>query len=112
MSKQRSSRRAPIEKKVAGRRAPGGNDGPATDVKVSSQEHSEYCDLAKAQVLAAWPKILQGLIEKAMSGGYQQTKLLLDLCDLATSESLHPNQNGREQLCDVLLNNLQLRPPE
>jgi hypothetical protein len=63
-------------------------------------------------VLAAWPKILQGLIEKAMGGGYQHTKLLLDLCELAAKEPQLSDESPREQLCDALLNNLQLRPPK
>jgi hypothetical protein len=112
VSKERSSRRAPVKRKVTRNPARGRSGGQVADVKVSFQGQGEYREQARSQVLAAWPQILQGLIEKAMCGGYQHTKLLLDLCDLDTSESLHPNQNGREQLCDVLLNNLQLRPPE
>jgi hypothetical protein len=77
---------------------------------MSPQEQAGYRELARAQVLAAWPQILQGLIEKATSGGYQHTKLLLDLCDLATKEALDPSQQAGEQLCDVLLDNLRLRP--
>lgn len=112
MSKQRSSRRASIEKKVTGKQGTGWGVGQDGDGHVSPQYRSEYFNLARSHVLAAWPQILQGLIEKAMGGGYQQTKLLLDLCDLATRESFHPNQHTGEQLCDVLLNNLQLQPPD
>jgi hypothetical protein len=71
-----------------------------------------YRDLTRSQVLAAWPKILQGLIEKAMGGGYQHTKLLLDLCELASKEPQHDGGHSSEQLCDSLLNNLLLRPPK
>lgn len=112
MSKERSRRRAPVKRKVIRNTARGGSGGQVADVKVSLEGQGEYRDQARLQVLAAWPQILQGLIEKAICGGYQHTKLLLDLCELDASESLHPNQNGREQLCDVLLNSLQLRPPE
>jgi hypothetical protein len=76
-----------------------------------SQTREGYRELARSEVLAAWPQILEGLIEKAVGGGYQHTKLLLDLCELAAKErdsEKHPN----EQLCDALLNNLQLRPRE
>jgi hypothetical protein len=69
-------------------------------------------ELARAQVLAAWPKIVKGLIEKAVGGGYQHTKLLLDLCELATKQSQQSGDHPREQLCDALLNNLRLQPPE
>jgi hypothetical protein len=77
-----------------------------------SKERGEYRELARSKVLAAWPQILQGLIQKAMEGGYQHTKLLLDLCELATKKPHDANQYAGEQLCDALLNNLQLRPPE
>jgi hypothetical protein len=72
----------------------------------------EYRELARSKVLAAWPKILQGLIKKAMGGGYQHTKLLLDLCELAAKVPQRSGETSSEQLCDALLNNLQLRPPE
>ena len=111
MSKERSSRRAPI-KKGARNRAQPKSGGQTADVRTSPQGQGGYRELARAQVLAAWPQILQGLIEKAMSGGYQHTKLLLDLSDLATREALDPSQQAGEQLCDVLLNNLRLRPRE
>jgi hypothetical protein len=77
-----------------------------------SETQGGYRELARSQVLAAWPQILQGLIEKAMGGGYQHTKLLLDLCELATKESHNYEELASEQLCDALLDNLRLRPPE
>ena len=71
-----------------------------------------YRELARSRVLAAWPQILQGLIEKAIGGGIQHTKLLMDLCELATKEPYRSDEDPNEQLCDALLNNLRLRPPE
>jgi hypothetical protein len=71
-----------------------------------------YRKFARTQVLAAWPEILKGLIEKAMDGGYQHTKLLLDLSQLATKEPRQPGEHPREQLCDALLDNLTLQPHE
>jgi hypothetical protein len=79
---------------------------------VSPEKEIQYCDAARSQVLAAWPQILEGLIEKAMCGGYQQTKLLLDLCDLATMKPSQPDPQPREQLCDALLDRLGLSLPE
>jgi hypothetical protein len=111
VSKERSSRRAPI-KKVARNRARAKIGGQAADVRMSPQGLGGYREFARAQVLAAWPQILQGLIEKATSGGYQHTKLLLDLSNLATREAIDPSQDAEEQLCDVLLDNLRLRPRE
>lgn len=112
MSKQRSSRSAFIVKRAARKRAPCANGGQTADLKVPPQKKAQYCDVARSQVLAAWPQILQGLIKKAVSGGYQQTKLLLDLCELATTEPLHSSQQSKEQLCDALLDSLRLPSPE
>ncbi|HTU51665.1 MAG TPA: hypothetical protein VMF56_13810 [Acidobacteriaceae bacterium] len=81
-------------------------------MKLISQTQEGYREFARTEVLAAWPQILRGLIEKAMGGGYQHTKLLLDLCELAAKEPQHSDESPNEQLCDALLNNLQLRPPE
>jgi hypothetical protein len=71
-----------------------------------------YRELARTQVIAAWPQILQGLIEKAMGGGYQHTRLLLELCELATGEPQVGKVRANEQLCDALLNNLVLGRPD
>ena len=112
MSKERSSRRAPIKKKVTRNRERAQVGGQNADTKINAQTREGYRELARSQVLAAWPQILEGLIEKAMDGGYQHTKLLLDLCELATKEPHHSDEYPSEQLCDALLNNLRLRPPE
>lgn len=111
MSKERSSRRAPIKKQVTRNRERTQVGGQNAE-KINAQTRTGYREVARSQVLAAWPQILEGLIEKAMGGGYQQTKLLLDLCELATKESHHSDGSRGEQLCDALLNNLRLRPPE
>lgn len=111
MSKERSSRRAPIKEQITRKRERARVDGQNAETKMIGQTQEGYRELARSEVLAAWPQILEGLIEKAMGGGYQHTKLLLDLCELAAKEPLsekHPN----EQLCDALLNSLQLRPRE
>lgn len=81
-------------------------------MKVSPKSRAQYYDLVRSQVLAAWPQILQGLIEKAVNGGYQQAKLLLDLCDLAREEPVQSNQQSKQQLCDVLLDGLRLSSSE
>lgn len=106
MSKERSSQRAPIKRQSSRsteRKRPG---------RDALETQEEYRELARTKVLAAWPKILQGLIEKAKGGGYQHTKLLLDLCELAAKVPQHSGESSNEQLCDALLNSLQLRPPE
>lgn len=77
-------------------------------MKVPRNGRAQYCDLVRSQVLAAWPRILEGLIEKATSGGYQQAKLLLDLCDLTREEPVQSSQVSKQQLCDALLDGLRL----
>ena len=112
VSKERSSRRAPMKKQVARSRGRALVSGQNADTESVADTQEGYRELARSKVLAAWPKILQGLIEKATGGGYQHTKLLLDLCELATKETHQSDESPNEQLCDALLNNLRLRPPE
>jgi hypothetical protein len=112
VSKERSSRRAPIKKQVTQKRERTRVDGQNAETKLIGQTREGYRELARSEVFAAWPQILEGLIEKAMSGGYQHTKLLLDLCELAGKEPHDSDKHPSEQLCDALLNSLQLRPRE
>ena len=112
MPKERSSRRAPMKKQVTRDSERVRVGGEHADTRLNSGTQEGYRELARSKVLAAWPKILQGLIEKAMGGGYQHTKLLLDLCEMATKVPQQSEESPNEQLCDALLNNLRLRPPE
>ncbi|MHB8304145.1 MAG: hypothetical protein ACYDC6_15220 [Acidobacteriaceae bacterium] len=75
----------------------------------SSAEHAiEHAELARRLVLASWPAIVQGLINKAMDGGYQQTKLLLELCALTNLDASQLNEQHKQELCDALLDGLGL----
>jgi hypothetical protein len=112
VSKERSSRRAPIKEQVPRSRERARVGGQNADTGLIAETRKGYRELARSQVLAAWPQILEGLIEKAVGGGYQHAKLLLDLCELATKEPHQSDEHPNEQLCDALLNNLRLRPPE
>lgn len=112
MSKLRSSRRAATNQRSACRQALSIERRQGAGVKDLSKVRSNYRELMQSQILAAWPLILQGLIEKAMSGGYQQAKLLLDMCELATMEPQASGVRKEEQLCDALLENLRLEPPK
>ena len=114
MSKERSSRRAPIMRKVTGtlERSVKSDEGSAESGEKLQWAREEYREQTRTQVFAAWPQILQGLIEKARGGAYQHTKLLLDLCEMAAKQPQRSDESPNEQLCDALLNNLQLRPPE
>ncbi|HET9087310.1 MAG TPA: hypothetical protein VFN53_07300 [Acidobacteriaceae bacterium] len=66
----------------------------------------DYSELARFLVLASWPDIVQGLITKAVAGGYQQAKLLLDLCALTQVDASHLNDERKQNLCDALLQEL------
>lgn len=112
MSKERSSRRAPKKRQATRSKQRAQVNERSDNTALNPEIQERYRELARAKVLAAWPKILQGLIEKAIGGGYQHTKLLLNLCELAAKEAHQSDESPREQLCDALLNNLQLRPPE
>jgi hypothetical protein len=63
-------------------------------------------------VLKAWPEIVRGLIDKAIGGGYQQAKLLLELCDFPTQASSSSVDEGKQQLCDALLEGWRLTSAE
>ncbi len=69
---------------------------------------TDYALTAKQLVLDAWPDIVQGLIKKAIGGGYQQTKILLDLCHFASKDASHLNEKEKQDLCDALLHGLRL----
>lgn len=69
---------------------------------------ADHAEMARQMVLEAWPAIVNGLIKKAMAGGHQQAKFLLDMCDLAEMEAYQIDEQRRQQLCDVLLDGLKL----
>jgi hypothetical protein len=107
--KQRSTRSAPAKRKPSRKRTASVSSGQDVDGNLSIEENiTKYAEQARRLVLAEWHGIVQGLIKKAKSGGYQQTKLLLDLCDLSNMDASQLNEQRREQLCDVLLKGLKL----
>jgi hypothetical protein len=107
--KQRSTRSIPAKRRSYRKKKAGADTGWDVDGNLSLEETiTKYAEQARGLVLAAWPEIVQGLIKKATSGGYQQTKLLLDLCDLTNMDASQLNEQRKEQLCDVLLEGLSL----
>jgi hypothetical protein len=66
--------------------------------------------IARELVLAAWADLIQGQISKAKEGGYQQFKLLIDLCGLKIPDESEQEAKQRQTLCDVLLEGLTLSP--
>jgi hypothetical protein len=106
---QRSTRKAPAKRRSSRKSAVGADDGQAIDERLSTVENAtKHAELARELVLAAWPGIVQGLIKKAKGGNYQQTRLLLELCELTNTDASQLNEQRREQLCDVLLEGLRL----
>ncbi len=105
-----STRRAPARRSSRKRsRAGDTTKAEPVDTGLSVDKNIEqYTQLARTFVLEAWPGIVQGLIQKARSGGYQQAKLLLDLCDLTKLDSSSLGEEQKRQLCDVLLEGLGL----
>lgn len=73
-----------------------------------SEITDRHTEMARQLVLASWSAIVQGLIKKAKAGGYQQTKLLLDLCALTDIDASQLNEQHKQQLCDALLDGLRL----
>ncbi len=72
------------------------------------EDVTQHTEMARALVLAAWPGIVQGLIKKAKSGGYQHAKLLLELGALTGTDNSQLNNQRQRQLCDALLDGLGL----
>ena len=72
------------------------------------EDVTQHTEIARELVLAAWPGIVQGLIKKAKSGGYQHAKLLLELGELTGTDNSQLNNQRQRQLCDALLEGLGL----
>ncbi len=72
----------------------------------SSEE--DFTNLARSLTLQSWPKIIQVLIDKAVKGGYQHTRLLFDLCGISKINSKRMPKEKKEQLSDALLAGLQV----
>ena len=84
---------------------------PARRTKSDSQSKNaddNYVDIARSLVLKSWPQIVRGLISKSRKGGYQHTKLLMDLCGMLKTPSQAGVTKDQQQLCDVLLKSLQV----
>lgn len=106
---QRSTRCAPTKQKSVRKKSVVAVKDKSVDGILSSEENiKKHIKMARGLVLAAWPDIVQGLIKKATNGGYQQTKILLDLCDLAHMNTSKLDERDKQQLCDVLLEGLML----
>lgn len=111
MPKQRSTRGAPAKRKNLRKNAAGGSGGGNPDgIPLTEDNISKYTDSARQLVFEAWPEIVQGLIKKAAEGGYQQAKLLLDVCHLIEPDGSLFEEERQRQLCDVLMEGLELFP--
>lgn len=76
----------------------------STKTKIASRQASVALEL----VMDSWAEIIQGLIKKAIDGGYQQAKLLVELCALLSVDEPAPSAQSNAELCDILLNTLTL----
>lgn len=91
MPKRTSGRDVPA-KKLLGRR----------NVELGSDT---YIQQARSLLLASWQQIVQGLIDQAARGGYQQAKILLDLCGIS---KIGGNAEHGKSLSDSLLQGLEI----
>lgn len=92
---------------TASRKLSHSEQGPSP--RPATSELAAYCtESARRLVLASWNAIIQGMIEKAMAGGHQQAKFLVDLCSLPDPEATELNEERKRQLCDALLEGLDL----
>lgn len=93
---------------LAGRKRKKNSEKRARSAEILAipEDISKYAELARQLVLEAWPEIVRGLIQKAASGGYQQAKLLFDVCNLNELDTGAASEVKRRQLCDVLLEGL------
>lgn len=107
MSKKSSTRGAATGK----RRKKGGVRGSDCSLKSMDTGAAARAEQARQLVLAEWSRIVEGLIGKAVEGGYQQAKLLFDLCKWTEAKNARLSDQRRAQLCDVLLEQLPLLPP-
>ena len=115
VAKQCSARSAQAKRTSPRKRSTGAGREPGKDGILQGngdlsreEDAARHTETARDLVLEAWPKIVQGLIKKATGGGYQQTKLLLDLCGITGSEVAALDEQRRQQLCDALLEGLGL----
>lgn len=113
MPKQSGTRSTLVKRKAARKSATGiAVRQRQKEILPREENITKYAEYARGLVLAAWSEIVQGLIKKAADGGYQQAKLLLDLCDLTNMDASQLNEQRRQQLCDVLLEGLGLSPEQ
>lgn len=109
MPKKCSTRRASAKRKSSRERLGGARCGSAGDIHLLPDvDITTSVELARKLIVSAWPEIVRGLIKKAADGGYQQTRLLMDLCDLTSQDAALASVERKQQLCDVLLEGLGL----
>jgi len=74
----------------------------------AKDKNAPYLEQTRKLLLAAWSEIVNGLIQKAINGEYQQAKLLISLCELNSSDASKAGMEYKQQLCDVLFERLNL----
>jgi hypothetical protein len=71
-------------------------------------ESDTFVRIARSLILASWVQIVQGLIDQAVKGGYQHTKMLLELCGIAKPEEKKTEKQKKTSLSDRLLRGLEM----
>ena len=77
-------------------------------IRSVSLENENYTNLARSLVLESLAGIIQGLINKAVKGGYQHAKLLFDMCGMSKLDGKHSLQK-KKSLSDALLRGLEIQ---
>lgn len=77
-------------------------------IRSASLENDKYTKLARSLVLKSLAGIIQGLIDKAVKGGYQHAKLLFDLCGISRLDRKKALQQ-KKSLSDALLRGLEIQ---
>lgn len=83
----------------------GGDENPPRE-----RDITKYSRIARRLVQEAWPEIVGALIAKARSGRYHEIKLLIELCDLSNTDATQWKDERQRQLCDALMDGLELSP--
>ena len=96
-------RQGGVPKRTAGNSA---SASQGKQAKRKSAKSDTFVRIARSLILDSWVQIVQGLIDQAVQGGYQHTKMLLELCGITKAEQGKKRQTGKPSLSDQLLKGL------
>ncbi len=70
-------------------------------------ESDTFIRIARRQIYKSWKQVVQGLIDQAIKGGYQHTKMLLELCGVTGQSGKNVLVKKKMSLSDRLLQGLE-----